>query len=84
MTKRIRRLVAALTVTAAVATGTTLTHDQTAFRAPGDTTWGSPATPGDSTWDTPPAHGAGENGGQDGEDDGEGAPASPQGDTTWG
>lgn len=53
MTKRIRLLVASLTIAAAATTGTTLTPDQA--RVPGDTTWGAPDATGDTTWGNPPA-----------------------------
>lgn len=71
MTKRIRRLVAVLTLTAGVAT-----IALTAPVLPPDTTWGAPHT-SDTTWGNPPA--------SDGTagDDGQDTPAHPA-DTTWG
>lgn len=72
MTRRIRLLVAGLTVAAAAVTGTTLTTIGT----PPDTTWGAPDTTDDTTWGNTPT-------GTDGGDDGEGT-VSPQGDTARG
>lgn len=70
MTRRIRLLVAGLTVAAAAVTGTTLTTIGT----PPDTTWGAPETTDDTTWGNPPTDAG----------DGDEETASPQGDTTWG
>ncbi|GGS96530.1 hypothetical protein [Streptomyces violaceus] len=48
MTKRIRRLLASLTLVTAAATGTLLAAGLPAV--PPDTTWGAPATQDDTTW----------------------------------
>jgi hypothetical protein len=51
MTKRIRNLIAGLTITAAAITGTALaTATAAADDRPADSTW---QTPADSTWSTP-------------------------------
>lgn len=51
MTKRLRRLVAGLTIAAAAVTGTALTTQAaSADPQPADSTWHAPA---DSTWSTP-------------------------------
>jgi hypothetical protein len=72
VTKRIRLLVAGISLAAAAVTGTTLTT--TSGAQPPDTTWGAPAD--DSDCCLPPANPG------DGED-GQDTPVRPA-DTTWG
>lgn len=52
MNKRIRCIVAGLTLATAAATGAIITHTVAAPRT--DTTWGAPDTADDTTWGTPP------------------------------
>lgn len=51
MTKRIKALLAGLTLAASAFTGLAVTN---AAIAPPDTTWGAPATADDTTWGTTP------------------------------
>jgi hypothetical protein len=50
--KRIRCIVAGLTLATAAATGAIITHTVAAPRT--DTTWGAPATADDTTWGSEP------------------------------
>jgi hypothetical protein len=75
--KRIRRLIAGLTLTAAAATGLALTTDLPTLHPASDTTWGAPDSPNDTRWDTAPTE-------TEVEPPADNGPAITPLDTTWG